>query len=109
MTEFSTLHIFGFGDVQVILPDGSGATKKASDLTMVQPVVDNVWDNRPEGYTGTKQYHAINIFDNMFADWQAKVDGEKGYRVQYVDLNNLEIMALVDEVLEPVPPPSGSL
>ena len=35
MTEFSTLHIFGFGDVQVILPDGSGATKKASDLTMV--------------------------------------------------------------------------
>ena len=45
----------------------------------------------------------------MFADWQAKVDGEKGYRVQYVDLNNLEIMALVDEVLAPVPPPSGSL
>lgn len=103
MAQWNTLHIFGFGDVQVIAKDG-GNTKKANTLTKLQAVIDNVWDNKPVDYAGTKEYHAINVFDGMFADWQPKAQAEKGYRVEYAKLDNVAIQELVDEVLfvEPI-------
>ena len=98
MANWSTLHIFGFGDIQVIAKDG-GKTKKATDLTKLQEVIDLVWAQKPSDNTGTKQHHAINIFKGMFADWQSKVKGEKGFRAQYDKLAADKIEALVDEVL----------
>ena len=98
MSNFNTLHIFGFGDVQVITADG-GATKKAADLTKLQAVVDNIWSTKPTDYVVTKEYHAVNVFDGMFADWQAKVEGEKSYRTEYAELDAVAVQALVDEVL----------
>ena len=98
MSNWSTLHIFGFGDVQVISKDG-GATKKAATLTKLQAVIDNVWSTKPIDNTSTKQYHAINIFEGMFADWQTKVPKEKGFRTEYSKLDNSLIQQLVDEVL----------
>ena len=98
MANWSTLHIFGFGDVQVISKDG-GATKKAATLTKLQAVIDNVWSTKPTDNTSTKEYHAINIFEGMFADWQTKVPKEKGFRTEYSKLDNSLIQQLVDEVL----------
>ena len=98
MANWNTLHIFGFGDVQVITEDG-GATKKAADLTKLKVVVDNVWAQRPADHVGTEEYHAINIFEGMFSDWQVKVKGEKGFRTEYAELDEVTIQALVDEVL----------
>jgi len=98
MANWSTIHIFEFGDIQVIAKDG-GKTKKASGLTKLQAVIDNVWAQKPTNNTGTKEYHAINIFDGMFADWQPKVHGEKGFRTEYGALNALALQQLVDEVL----------
>lgn len=98
MANWSTLHIFGFGDVQVITKDG-GATKKASTLTKLQAVIDNVWSTKPTDNTSTKDYHAINIFEGVFADWQPKVP--KGFRTEYSKLNDSLIQKLVDEVLKP--------
>ena len=98
MANWSTLHIFGFGDVQVISKDG-GATKKAATLSKLQAVIDNVWSTKPTDNTSTKQYHAINIFEGMFADWQTKVPKEKGFRTEYSKLDNSLIQQLVDEVL----------
>ena len=100
MANWNTLHIFGFGDVQVITADG-GATKKAADLTKLQAVIDNVWSTKPADYVGTKEYHAINVFESMFADWQPNVKGEKGFRTQYAELDAVAIQELVDEVLAP--------
>lgn len=100
MGNWSTLHIFGFGDVQVITKDG-GTTKKASTLTKLQAVIDNVWSTKPTDNTSTKEYHAINIFEAMFADWQPKVPKEKGFRTEYSKLDDLLIQQLVDEVLKP--------
>ena len=98
MSKFSTLHIFGFGDVQVIAKDG-GKTKKAEDLVNLQAVIDNVWSGKPTDNNSSKEYHAINIFDGMFADWQAKIKGEKGFRTEFKKLNKALIEALVEEVL----------
>ena len=100
MANWNTLHIFGFGDVQVITADG-GATKKSTDLTKLQAVIDNVWSTKPTDYSGTKEYHAINVFESMFADWQPNVKSEKGFRTQYAELNAVAIQELVDEVLAP--------
>ena len=98
MANWSTIHVFGFGDVQVIAKDG-GKTKKAADLTKLQAVIDNVWSKKPADNTSTKEYHAINLFEGMFADWQAKVQGEKGFRVQFSDLNLVAVQELADELL----------
>ena len=105
MSNWSTLHIFGFGDVQVITKDG-GATKKASTLTKLQAVIDNVWSTKPTDNTSTKEYHAINIFEGMFADWQPKIDSykfpvtvPKGFRTEYSKLDDSLIQQLVDEVV----------
>ena len=103
MANWNTLHIFGFGDVQVITKDG-GATKKASTLTTLQAVIDNVWNKKPADNKIAKEFHAINIFENIFADWQPKQPKEKGFRTPFAELDATLIQALVDEVLMVVPP-----
>lgn len=104
MATWSTLHIFGYGETQLI---GTDSNKKVptSALTKVQAVVDNVYSFKPEGNTATEEYHAINIFNDMFADWQTKSADTKGWRTQYADLDATAIEALVAEIeayVEPV-------
>ena len=95
---WNTLHIFGYGETQII---GKDLNKKVptSVLTIVQAVVDNVYSFKPEGNTATKEYHAINIFNDMFSDWQTSQQGVEGWRVQYPDLDSAEIEALVAEII----------
>lgn len=69
----------------------------SSSLTKVTPVVDNVYSLKPQDNTATSDYHAINIFDNMFADFQPK-EG-KGFRVPFAELDKALIDELVAEVL----------
>ena len=98
--ELSTLHIFGYGETQVIGKDGETPVNKkvaSSSLTGVQAVVDNVYSKKPADNTSTSDYHAVNIFNNMFADFQPK-EGE-GFRVPFEELNKALIDALVAEVL----------
>lgn len=99
-TEFSTLHIFGYGESQVI---GKDFNLKApnSELTGLQAVVDNVYSKKPADSTATTDYHAINIFHNMFADYQPK-QGE-GFRVPYAELDDALIQALADEIIAKQP------
>lgn len=101
--EWSTLHIFGYGETQLI---GKDLNKKAPTiaLTTVQAVIDNVYSFKPEGNTATKEYHAINIFNDMFADWQTSQQGVEGWRVQYPELDAAEIEALVAEIVAYVEP-----
>lgn len=96
-TNWSTLHIFGYGETQLI---GENLNKKVSTsaLTTVQAVVDNVYSFKPEGNTATKEYHAVNIFNDMFADWQTSQQGVEGWRVQYPELDATLIEALVAEI-----------
>lgn len=102
MADFNTIHIFGFGDVQIITKDKS-VTKKYTDLTKAKAVVDKIYALKPTDYSGTADYHAINIFSGMFADFQPKgVQGQtpiKGFRVKYEDITATAINALVTELL----------
>ena len=97
-STFSTIHIFHFGTVQVIGKDKNIQTPISSVSAEAQAVIDNVWSKKPANNNGTKEYHAINIFDGMFSDWQPKVKGEIGYRTQYTELDATLINALVSAV-----------
>jgi hypothetical protein len=102
-TQWSTLHIFGYGETQLI---GNDFNKKlnTSVLTTAQAVIDNVYSFKPEGNIATEEYHAINIFNNMFADWQTSQQGVEGWRVQYPELDASLIDALVAEIIAYVEP-----
>lgn len=95
--EYSTIHIFGYGETQLISSDSN---KKVATLTLtkVQAVIDNVYSKKPADNNAGTDYHAINIFDNMFADYIPKTQGEKSFRVEYKDLDATLINELVEEI-----------
>lgn len=96
MAAYNTLHIFGYGECQVI-GDSFNYKVATSLCTTAQAVIDNVYAQKPQGSTASYDYHAINIFDNMFADWQPNTGD--GFRAQYDTLNATEINALVDQII----------
>lgn len=93
---YNTLHIFGYGESQVITDT---INKKApnEDLADDQSVVDMVYALKPSGNPATANYRNINIFNNMFADYSDN-DGNT-FRVDYSELDSALIDALVQEVL----------
>jgi hypothetical protein len=97
---YNTVHIFGYGETQII---GEGYNKKTatSGLTKVQAVIDNVWSKKPADSTASQAYRAINIFHSMFADYQPEQN--KGFRVEFSELDATLIQELVDEVYAAVP------
>jgi hypothetical protein len=97
MKNFNTIHIFGYGETQLISSDSN---KKVATLTLtkVQAVIDNVYSKKPADNNAGTDYHAINIFDNMFADYLPKTRDEKSFRVEYKDLDATLINELVEEI-----------
>lgn len=94
--SWNTLHIFGYGETQVITETEN--KKVASDLLSdVQPVVDNVYSLKPADSDVSADYRTINIFNGLFVDYS---DNEgKRFRVEYSELDSALIDALVQEVL----------
>jgi hypothetical protein len=95
--QWNTLHIFGYGETQLI-GDTYNIKVNTADLTKAQAVIDNVYSFKPEGNPATKNYHAINTFNQLFSDWQTSEPNVEGWRVQYADLDTAAIDALVDEI-----------
>ena len=63
MSNFNTIHIFGFGDSQIIGKDSNG-TVKSDTLTTLEALVDHIKTFKPEGVVSS-EYHAIHIFNGM--------------------------------------------
>lgn len=98
-SKFKVIHIFGFGTVQLIT---EGFSIQAS-ITKVQneanACIDNVWSKKPSD-NSIKEYHAINIFSKSFVDWQTKVEGEKGFRTKYEELDDSLFQNLAQAVID---------
>lgn len=104
--KLSTLHVFGYGEVQVIGQDGETSVNKkapASEMTSKDSVVNNVYSFKPVDNLSPNEYHAIHIFADSFANYQPKGDFEN-WRVQWPELDKAAIDALVAEVLAYTPP-----
>jgi len=100
--ELSTLHIFGYGECQVIGKDGETQINKkapSNQLVSLQAVVDNVYSFKPVDNLSPNLYHAINIFYNMFSDYIPKDSQFSNWRTEFKDLDTALIDTLVAEVL----------
>ena len=94
--SFNTLHIFGYGETQVIT-DTENKKVASDELSDVQPVVDNVYSLKPADSDASADYRTINIFNGLFVDYS---DNEgRRFRVEYSELDSALIDALVKEVL----------
>lgn len=82
--EKFTLHIFGYGETQIISKDLK-VKVKTSDLTKVQPLVDAVWSKKPEDKEGNKEdFRNITFFDFSRISWASKTK-EESFRFKEED------------------------
>lgn len=88
--SFNTLHIFGYGESQLITNSDNIKVPTSDVQASADAVVANVYAQKPQGNDASAQYHAVNIFYDMFADFQPKTG--TSFRVQWGDLD----AALVD-------------
>lgn len=98
-----TIHIFGYGEAQLISETVNFKTG-IDKFTKLQAVIDSVKSKKPADKTAG-DYHAINIFGNMRADYQAKRtkdakpkdEDKSSFSVKIADLDSKKIDALVAE------------
>jgi hypothetical protein len=96
-TEWNTIHIFSYGETQII---GKGINKKVSNdsLTKLQAVINHFYNKKPLDNNSTTDFHVINIFNDMFADYCPKEIKVKSFRTEYADLDSKIIGNLVKEL-----------
>lgn len=94
LANFSTIHIFGYGEAQIISKD-LNFKAKVGDFTKLQAVIDDVKSKKP-AEVEAKDYHAINIFKDIRVDYASK-EKTGGYSCKVEDLNVTKINALVTE------------
>lgn len=106
MSKFNTIHLFGFGDAQIIGKDNNG-TVKSDTLTNLQAFVDHVVTFKPEEVVLT-EYHVIHIFNGMSVRYLGKGTENHEDKTDFI-VNLAEIDAtlldnLVDELVAAVTP-----
>jgi hypothetical protein len=94
--KYNTLHIFGYGEIQVIT-DTENKKVATDSIVGVQLVVDDLYSKKPSGNPATTDYRVISIFNDMFADYSDEQGNS--FRVEYSELNAALIDALVEQVL----------
>lgn len=92
---FNTLHIFGYGETQVI-SDTENKKVASYELSGVQSVVDNIYSLKPVDNNAGLDYRTINIFNGLFVDYSDNQGNH--FRVDYSEVDTALINALVTEV-----------
>jgi hypothetical protein len=97
MAIYNTLHIFGYGETQVIT-DTENKKVATDSIVGVQALVDDLYSKKPADNPATTDYRVISIFNDMFADYSDEEGNH--FRVDYSELNAALIDAVVLEVLK---------
>lgn len=104
MATFNTIHIFGFGDTQVI--GEKNGTVKSDTLTKLTAFVNHLKTLKPEDVVPT-DYHAIHIFDGMDVRYLGKGTENKkdktSFSVKISGVNTAILNDFVNEVITAVP------
>lgn len=100
MQAFSTIHVFGYGETQII---GTGANKKvlSSTLTTLPAFVAYVKSKLPAGIVLT-DYHVIHVFNNLDVRYLGKPTGTKTdvttFTIKWADVDLTTLTALAGEL-----------
>jgi hypothetical protein len=94
ITEFSTIHIFAYGEAQIISND---VNFKASvtEFTKLNPVIADVKAQKPADVVAG-EYHAINIFYSADVRYMGK-EQECSFTCPLASLNEAKLNALIAE------------
>jgi hypothetical protein len=101
---FNTIHIFGFGTAQAIKKDENVQTPITNVQAQVDACVANIWSKKPADFTGTQDYHAINIFEGLHCSWLGK-GKDDNFRVDYSELDATLFNDLATAVFATATPP----
>lgn len=106
MSAFNTIHIFGFGDVQIIGRENKGAIK-AEELTNLTAFIDHIKSFKPEEVTLT-DYHVIHIFNGAEVRYLGKQSEVRtdvtDFTVGMSSIDSTILDSLVNEIIEMVSP-----
>ena len=97
MAIYNTLHIFGYGETQVIT-DTENKKVATDSIVGVQLVVDDIYSKKPSDNPATINYATITILNDIFASYSDEQGNS--FRVDYSELNAALIDAVVLEVLK---------
>jgi hypothetical protein len=107
MGQFSTIHIFGYGETQIIGETNNGKVPSSS-LTTLVPFVDHVKTFLPESGVTLTDYHVIHIFDGMDVRYLGQGLEDRTVQTSFsVGLNQIDqtlLTALVDEIVLAIQP-----
>ena len=94
ITEFSTIHIFAYGEAQII---GKDLNFKASvnSFTKLQAVITDIKSKKSADVTDG-DYHAINLFYSSDCRYMGK-EQENSFSCKVSDLNETKLNALITE------------
>lgn len=98
--NFATIHIFGYGETQIIADNKLDKKFNTSDLLKVQDVVDYVYSLKPKSNEAPKEYHIINIFKDSQVYFIPKNPSFEPWSVEYGDLEIATIDALALELMD---------
>lgn len=106
MSQFNTIHLFGFGDAQIIGKDHNG-TVKSDTLANLQAFVDHVKTFKPEEVVLT-DYHVIHIFNGTDVRYLGKGTGNNQDKTDFIvgvsELDSVILDNLVNELILAVTP-----
>jgi len=98
MAQFNTLHIFSYGETQLIadsdLPQGK---VNSSDLTHLEPFITHVKTFKPEDKI-EGDYHVIHIFKGFNGVFLNQQDNAS-YEFEYSQLDTTLLNNLTDEII----------
>ena len=107
MKQFSTIHIFGYGETQIIGETNNGKIPSLS-LTTLVPFVDHVKTFLPESGVTLTDYHVIHIFEGSDVRYLGvgteDRKEETSFSVKYDQINTVILDTFVNEIISKLPP-----
>lgn len=96
MATFNTIHIFSYGETQLISGDVN-YKQRTADTSAAATVISDIESLRPES-TATGAYHVIHIFNNGTVSYLSE-DDESSFKVSVDALNQESLNSLVEELM----------
>ena len=106
MGQFSTIHIFGYGETQIIGQTNNGKVESFS-LTTLTPFVDHVKTFLPATGVTLTDYHVIHIFESMDVRYLGQGTEDRtvqtSFSVTWSQIDQILLTELVDEIISKLP------
>jgi hypothetical protein len=107
MKQFSTIHVFGYGETQIIGETNNGKVQ-SSELTSLTAFVDHIKTFLPATGVTLTNYHVIHIFEGSDVRYLGvgteDRKEETSFSVKYDQIDIVILDTFVNEIISKLPP-----